>query len=53
MRPGTAQVRGEDRGRRITFAFKSSTTGRADVNKTYDFGNVAFTLNQIPQSGLS
>jgi alternate signal-mediated exported protein len=37
----------------ITFEFKSTTTGRSDVNKTYNFGNVAFALNQVTQSGLS
>ena len=37
----------------ITFEFKSSTTGQADVNATYNFGNVAFTLNQITQEGLA
>ena len=37
----------------ITFAFKSSTTGRTDVGATYNFGNVAFNLNQITQTGLS
>jgi alternate signal-mediated exported protein len=37
----------------ITFEFLSSTTGRADVNATYNFGNVAFTLQQITQPGLS
>lgn len=31
----------------ITFEFKSGTTGRSDVTKSYNFGNVAFTLNQI------
>lgn len=37
----------------ITFEFLSTTTGRGDVNKTYDFGNVAFTLQQITQPGLA
>jgi hypothetical protein len=37
----------------ITFEFLSSTTGRSDVTKTYNFGNVAFNLNQITQTGLS
>jgi alternate signal-mediated exported protein len=37
----------------ITFEFLSTTTGRADVSKTYDFGNVAFTLQQITQTGLA
>ena len=36
----------------ITFEFKSTTTGRADVNATYNFNNVGFTLTQIAQSGL-
>ena len=36
----------------ITFEFKSGTTGRSDVTKSYNFGNVAFTLNQVPQDGL-
>ncbi|MFE4541422.1 alternate-type signal peptide domain-containing protein [Arthrobacter sp. NPDC056727] len=31
----------------ITFEFKSGTAGRSDVTKSYNFGNVAFTLNQI------
>ena len=37
----------------ITFEFLSTTTGRADVNATYNFNNVAFQLTQIAQSGLS
>jgi alternate signal-mediated exported protein len=37
----------------ITFEFLSSTTGRSDVTKTYNFGSVAFALNQVTQSGLS
>jgi len=37
----------------ITFEFLSTTTGRADVSKTYDFGSVAFTLQQITQPGLA
>ncbi|WP_314194637.1 alternate-type signal peptide domain-containing protein [uncultured Arthrobacter sp.] len=37
----------------ITFEFLSSTTGRTDVGATYNFGNVAFNLNQITQTGLS
>jgi alternate signal-mediated exported protein len=37
----------------ITFEFKSGTTGRSDVTKSYNFGSVAFTLNQITQTGLS
>ena len=31
----------------ITFEFKSATTGRSDVNATYNFNNVSFTLNQV------
>jgi alternate signal-mediated exported protein len=31
----------------ITFEFKSSTTGRSDVTKTYNFNNVSFTLDQV------
>lgn len=37
----------------ITFEFLSTTAARADVSKTYDFGNVAFTLQQITQNGLA
>ena len=37
----------------ITFEFLSSTTGRSDVTKTYNFGSVGFALNQVTQSGLS
>ena len=37
----------------ITFEFKSTTTGRTDVNATHNFGNVGFTLTQITQTGLS
>jgi alternate signal-mediated exported protein len=37
----------------ITFEFLSTTTGRGDVTATYNFGNVAFTLQQITQPGLS
>ncbi|WP_185982209.1 hypothetical protein [Arthrobacter sp. KBS0703] len=37
----------------ITFEFLSTTTGRADVTATYNFGNVAFTLQQVTQSGLA
>lgn len=36
----------------ITFEFLSATAGRADVNATYNFNNVGFTLTQIAQSGL-
>ncbi|KRE91928.1 MULTISPECIES: alternate-type signal peptide domain-containing protein [unclassified Arthrobacter] len=35
----------------ITFQFKSGTTGRVDVNKTYNFNNVEFTLSQVLQAG--
>jgi alternate signal-mediated exported protein len=31
----------------ITFEFKSGTANRDDVTKSYNFGSVAFTLNQI------
>jgi alternate signal-mediated exported protein len=31
----------------ITFEFLSGTTGRADVTKTYNFGDVKFTLQQV------
>ncbi|MFP3461354.1 alternate-type signal peptide domain-containing protein [Arthrobacter globiformis] len=37
----------------ITFEFLSTTTGRSDVTKSYNFGNVAFALNQVTQTGLS
>ncbi|MFE5835217.1 alternate-type signal peptide domain-containing protein [Arthrobacter sp. NPDC056493] len=37
----------------ITFEFKSGTANRADVTKSYDFGSVAFDLNQVTQTGLS
>lgn len=36
-----------------TFKFPSTVTGREDVNETYDFGKVAFKLEQITQSGLA
>jgi alternate signal-mediated exported protein len=36
----------------ITFEFLSATTGRTDVNATYNFNNVAFQLTQVTQSGL-
>jgi alternate signal-mediated exported protein len=36
----------------VTFEFLSSTTGRAEVNATYNFNNVAFQLTQVTQSGL-
>jgi alternate signal-mediated exported protein len=36
----------------ITFEFKSGTTGRSDVTKSYNFGSVAFTLSQVTQDGL-
>lgn len=35
------------------FEFKSATTGRSDVTKTYDLGNVSYTLTQVTQAGLS
>lgn len=31
----------------ITFEFKAATSGRADVNATYNFNNVGFTLTQV------
>jgi alternate signal-mediated exported protein len=37
----------------VTFEFKSSTTLRDNVNATYNFNNVGFTLTQVTQSGLS
>ena len=37
----------------ITFEFLSSTAARSDVNATYNFNNVGFTLTQVTQSGLS
>ncbi|MFC9333855.1 alternate-type signal peptide domain-containing protein [Arthrobacter sp. NPDC057009] len=37
----------------ITFEFLSSTTGRSDVGKSYNFGSVGFNLNQVTQTGLS
>jgi alternate signal-mediated exported protein len=38
----------------ITFEFLSTTAGRTDVTKTYNFGNVAFALQQqIIAPGLS
>lgn len=37
----------------ITFEFLSTTANRADVNATYNFNNVGFTLTQVTQSGLS
>jgi alternate signal-mediated exported protein len=36
----------------ITFEFKSTTSARDDVNKTYNFNAVGFTLTQVAQSGL-
>ena len=36
----------------ITFEFLSTTNNRADVNQTYNFNNVGFTLTQVTQSGL-
>jgi len=35
------------------FEFKSTTTGRSDVAKNYDLGNVGYTLTQLTQTGLS
>ncbi|WP_314214174.1 alternate-type signal peptide domain-containing protein [Pseudarthrobacter equi] len=35
------------------FEFKSTTTGRSDVAKNYDLGNVSYTLTQLTQTGLS
>jgi alternate signal-mediated exported protein len=35
----------------ITFEFKSSTTGRADVGKSYNFNSVGFTLTQVNSAG--
>lgn len=37
----------------ITFEFLSSTSGRANVNASYNFNNVAFQLTQVAQDGLS
>lgn len=37
----------------ITFEFLSTTSGRTDVNATYNFNNVGFTLTQVTQAGLS
>jgi len=34
----------------ITFEFRSGTANREDVNKSYNFGSIAFTLNQIAPS---
>jgi alternate signal-mediated exported protein len=31
----------------ITFEFLASTSGQSDVNATYDFGSVGFTLQQV------
>ena len=31
----------------ITFEFLSGTSGQSDVNKTYNFGNIGFTLQQV------
>ena len=35
----------------ITFEFLSSTTGRADVTASYNFGTVGFTLEQVNSEG--
>lgn len=37
----------------ITFEFLSTTTGRTDTTKSYNFNNVAFQLTQVTQPGLS
>ncbi|TAP45206.1 alternate-type signal peptide domain-containing protein [Arthrobacter sp. S39] len=39
----------------ITFEFKATTAGRADVSATYNFNNVGFTLTQVntANDGLS
>ncbi|MFP3461351.1 alternate-type signal peptide domain-containing protein [Arthrobacter globiformis] len=37
----------------ITFEFLSTTSGRSDVTKTYNFGSIGFALNQVTQTGLS
>jgi alternate signal-mediated exported protein len=37
----------------VSFEFKSTTTARDDVNKSYNFNTVAFQLTQVTQSGLS
>lgn len=39
----------------ITFEFKAATAGRADVNASYNFNNVGFTLTQVntADDGLS
>ncbi|QOT16026.1 alternate-type signal peptide domain-containing protein [Paenarthrobacter sp. YJN-5] len=36
----------------ISFEFKSTTTGTADVNATKNLGTVGFTLQQVTQTGL-
>ena len=35
----------------ITFEFLSTTNNRADVNQTYNFNNVGFTLEQVNTEG--
>jgi len=35
----------------ITFEFKAATAARADVNATYNFNNVGFTLTQVNSAG--
>lgn len=35
----------------ITFEFKAATANRADVNATYNFNNVGFTLTQVNTAG--
>ncbi|WP_457963298.1 alternate-type signal peptide domain-containing protein [Arthrobacter sp. D1-29] len=37
----------------ITFEFKGATGARDNVNASYNFNNVGFTLTQVTQSGLS
>ncbi|MBA4103861.1 MAG: alternate-type signal peptide domain-containing protein, partial [Arthrobacter sp.] len=34
------------------FEFKGSTSGRNDVAKSYELGNVSYTLSQVTQGGL-
>lgn len=35
------------------FEFNGSTSGRNDVTKTYNLGNVSYTLSQVTQDGLA
>ncbi|WP_087874433.1 alternate-type signal peptide domain-containing protein [Arthrobacter globiformis] len=37
---------------KITFEFNWATENRDDATKSYKFGDVAFTLNQVTQTGL-